>query len=295
MKKKATKKVVRTRVARGPTLDSSAMAAAAMLLDPCNATLAPSAFRGDQGFRTRFVSNNTVASGAGFTCGAIAFIPGQNLLWVMEAATASTSVAWVNLSTFAPGNTFLATNAIAYRSLGACLSSTPIAANLAVSGQVYTGIVTVSSLGIPGSTTASSLAQLCNNYAKVTIDQPMETKFVPGALDEEYFDPSTVDSSDSNAILQVYIGLPAATGVTYRMTNIAEWKSLPNKGLVSESYLGNPSRNTIEHVKEYLRTRNPSWWTNIGMGAYSVIRGYATKGVMGAIGAASRLVKTFVG
>jgi hypothetical protein len=120
----------------------------------------------------------------------------------------------------------------------------------------------------------------------------METKFVPSAADENYtLQGSLSDPSDLNCILQVFIGLPAATGVVSRFTNIVEWKPLPNIGIVSESFLGNPSRNTIEHVKSALLKRNPGWWSNVGKTAYSVLRGYATGGTVGAMGAAMKAVK----
>jgi len=122
----------------------------------------------------------------------------------------------------------------------------------------------------------------------------MECKWLPAASDEDYTivgqDP---DTTDSNIILMVFLGLPAASGVIVRSTNIVEWKPLANLGIVSESYKGNPSQNTIEHVKAMLNTRNPHWWSNVGSTAFSVIRGYATGGIMGATGAAMKGVKNF--
>lgn len=282
------------RVAREVGLDFKAAQAASMLLDPCNATLSEACYRGDSGYRNRFVFQSSYGAGTGQTAVAIVFVPGTNYIAFIAATSSTTPTNWIINN--GPGNTFLQANTGSIRSLGACVSTTPVAANLATSGQVYTSIVPVSALGnisVTGSTTVDALSQLCNRYGKVSIDTPMETKFIPGALDEQYATPQTIptDVSDCNAILQVFIGLPAATGVVCRFTNIIEWKPFANLGIVSESYMGNPSKNTIEHVKQALVKKNPNWWSNVGSMAYSVLRGYVTGGAVGAIGAAMKSVK----
>jgi len=271
-------------------LDQKAMAAAKMLEDPCNATISEACYRGDLGFRNRFVASVTLLNGAGVTAGAIAFIPGPNIVYWMAAANSTTGVTWTSFN--GPGTNFIQTNAVAIRSLGACISSTPVAPNLSTSGQVYTSIVPVSALAVGSTQTPDQLSQLCNKYGKVVIDQPMETKWIPGSADENYNTPFvTADSSDQTAILMVYVGLPAASGIISRFTNITEWKPLNSLGIASESFHGNPSRNTIEHVKQALARKNPNWWSNIGTLAYSVIRGYATAGMVGAVGAAFKATK----
>lgn len=283
---KITKQVV-------DSLDVHAISAMQMLADPCNAALAPGCYRGDQGFRTRLVRNLVLGNGAGITSVAIAFVPGNGTVWVNPSAAPSTLTAWTNLGVI--GGTYLTTNASSMRSLGACCSSTPNAANLSVSGQIYTNIVPASSANLLATNSIDNLTALCSTYGKVTIDAPMETKFVPAAADEQYNVPGQVaDLEDTNIILQVFTGLPAATGVTTRFTDIVEWKPLNGLSLVTESFLGNPSRNTIEHVKEALRKKNPKWFTNIGALAYSVIRGYATGGSVGAIGAAAKGISNFM-
>lgn len=273
-------------------LDAHAISAAEMLADPCNSTLAPGCYTGDQGFKTRLVRNIIAANGAGITSVAIAYIPGASVVWVNASAAPSGLTAWTNLGVI--GGSYLSANASAVRSLGACLSTTPNAANLAVSGQVFTNIVPASSINFTTTDSMDNLAALCSSYGKVVIDSPIETKFVPSAADENYNTPGVVtDFGDSNVVLQVFVGLPAATGLTCRLTNIVEWKPVNGLSLVTESFLGNPSRNTIEHVKEYMRKKNPKWFTNVGSMAYSVIRGYATGGTMGATAAAMRAVSNF--
>lgn len=274
-------------------LDAHARAAANMLLDPCNATISPGCYRGDQGYKTRVVSTVTALNTASTTCAAVYYIPSSNQLFTFDVTGSFTSGTWVIRP--APGSTYLATNANAQRSLGACVSVTPNTANLSTSGQVYTGLVTASSVNTGATITPDALITLCNKYGKISIDAPMETKFIPSSADENYSAPGVLaDASDNIAILMVFIGLPAASGLTLRVTNIVEWKPATNLGIASESFLGNPSRNTIEHVKQEIRTKKPDFWTNVGKTAFSVVRGYATGGVMGAMGAAARGVSAFV-
>lgn len=274
-------------------LDRHARAAADMLLDPCNATIAPGCYRGDQGYKTRVVSTVTALNTASTTCAAVYYIPSSNQLFTFDVTGSFVSGTWVTRP--APGASYLTANANAQRSLGACVSVTPNSANLSTSGQVYTGLVTASTVNTGATITPDALITLCNKYGKISIDAPMETKFIPSAADENYSPPGTLsDASDNIAILMVFIGLPAASGITLRVTNIVEWKPASNLGIASESFLGNPSRNTIEHVKQEIRARRPDFWTNVGRTAFSVMRGYATGGVMGAMGAAARGVSAFV-
>lgn len=277
----------------GIILDAKAQAAARMLHDPCNAPLSEACYRGDQGYKSRFVSNFTVGTGAGQTAAAVAFLPGRNEYLFVTTPTSASAGTWT-LSQ-GPGNVFLQANAAGWRSLGACLSTTPVAANLATSGQVYTTIVTLGQLPSGGSSggavTVDQCLQLCNKYGKVQIDEPMETKWIPAAADEEYTVAGLADTTDVNVVLMCFVGLPAATGIVCRFTNVIEWKPNPTIGVVSESFMGNPSRNTIEHVKAALKNKDPNWWSNVGKAAYSVLRGYATGGVVGAAGAAMRAVK----
>lgn len=297
--KKAVRGVRRkVRAARGAMaqvttqLDAHAISAAQMLEDPCNASLAPGCYTGDQGFRTRLVRNITTGTGVGIINVAIAYIPGSAVVWVLNASSSGALTAWTNLGVI--GGSYLTTNAASLRCLGACVSTTPNAANLAVSGQVFTNIVPSSSLNFSTTDSIDNLTALCSSFGKISIDTPVETKFVPAAADENYCQPGVVsDANDQNVILQVFVGMPATTGVLARVTGIVEWKPVNGLALVSESFLGNPSRNTIEHVKEYMRKKHPKWFTNVGNMAYSVIRGYATGGTMGAVSSAARSISNF--
>jgi hypothetical protein len=152
---------------------------------------------------------------------------------------------------------------------------------------VYTGIVSQVALNLNVSDVPDQLIQLCNVSGKIGIDEPMECKWIPASNDEEYnIVGQQSDTSDSSVVLMLFVGYPAASGFTVRATNIVEWKPKPNIGISTESYLGNPSRNTIEHVKTALLKRDKHWYTNVAKGAYSVLRGYLKGGYMGAASAA---------
>jgi len=285
-----------TMVARGFVgLDPPAMKAAHMLIDPCNAALADSVMRGDQGYKARFSLAGGLLNAATTTSGAIAYIPGANIFYTIDWTVANAATAWANnTAVYAPGLNFLTLNASAIRSVGACLSLTPLATNLATSGVVHSGIVPVSALGIGSSWTPAPLATLCNNFGKITIDGPMETKYIPSAADEEYLAPNTIitgDVSDTSAILFVFVGFPAGTGFSVRVTNIVEWKPLASVGIVSTSSRGNPSKNNIEHVKQALFAKDDAWYTNVGKTAFSVLRGFASGGVAGAVTSAFKVFK----
>lgn len=303
---KAIKKVVRkvksgvktiasnSTIAQARALDLPALKAERMLADPCNSELAPGCYRGDQGQKVRLVANFSEGTAAGITCVVLGFIPNSGTLFSLNVAASGTAAAYTNRGVV--GNTFLTTNANAMRSLGACVSVTPNSANLSTSGQVYAANIPASALALLAATDSpDAVSQLCNQYGKIIIDGPMECKFVPSGADEDYTTPGQLgDASDTNVIVMVFVGLPAASGINLRITNIVDWKPKSSLGIVTESFLGNPSRNTIEHVKQSLRSKNPHWYTNVGGMAYSVIRGYATGGMMGATGAAMRSVKNFM-
>lgn len=287
---KAAMKVVRSSMGM---LDEHARKAANMLIDPCNADIGAACYRGDQGYKTRLVAGYTAGAGVGVTCVAVIFSPVQNIFWTLE--TTGSTITAIPANRGGPGLPFLTANASGVRSLGACISGTTVSSNLNTSGVIFTGILPRAAVSTSTAISCDQLVTLCNRYGRISIDSPMETKWLPAGSDEDYTpvgqDP---DNSDSNVIVQVYLGLPAATGVLLRLTNIVEWKPLSSLGIVTESYKGNPSVNTIEHVKAAIAQTKPNFWSNVGATAFSVIRGYATGGVLGAAGAAARSVKNFM-
>lgn len=264
-------------------LDVPAQKAAHMLMDPCNAELAPAVYRGDQGYKTRFVSNASIGQTANATCTAVIFTPSLSRIYSADAATSGAAVTWGTGSFPNPGQTFLAANADSVRSCGACLTAYPTSATLSIQGFVYSGIVPESAA--LDATSIDGLIQLCNNSARVQLVEPMEIKFVPGAGDEVYnpVGGSIQVDNDNMCIVLCFTGLPTASGIRVRATNIVEWKANPALGITTQSHLSTPSANTIEHVKRCLMEQDPHWYTNVGNIVKSTIKGYVSGGVTGAV------------
>lgn len=279
--KRVAKKVMGTK-AFG-CLDKAATGAAHMLLDPCNAELVPSVYKGDQGYKTRLVGNHTIGNSNTTAC-AIVWAPGSNVIYGVEAVGAASTISWVVGSAPAPGTAFLATNADAMRCLGACVSAYPVASTMNISGFCFTGLMPLRA--VTDCTTIDAVTNLCNRSGRVQIAEPMETKFVPGLVDEGYIAPSgqvSQDTDDSMCIVMAFVGLPANTGIRLRFTTIVEWKPNPLLGIATESHLSTPSTNTLEHVKKCLHDADTHWFSNVGKVAKSTLNGYVKGGVAGAV------------
>lgn len=267
-------------------LDPPAQKAAKMLLDPCNAEIAPSCYRGHQGYKTRFVANLNTGGAAGQTAVVLVWNPSRNENYQFATADTSATVTYTPGSAPNPGQAFIVANADSMRCLGACMSVCPIASVMNTSGFVHTGLVSRKTLFDTSST--DGIIALLPQTAKVDPQYPMEVKFVPGAADELYSTvfqdaPTGQDESDALCLVMVLTGLPAATGVRVRYTTIVEWVPNPNLGIPSTSQLGNPSVNTIEHVKQCLIASDPHWWTSIGKIVTRTTAGFASGGIPGAI------------
>ncbi|APG76226.1 hypothetical protein 3 [Changjiang tombus-like virus 10] len=264
-------------------LDPAGQKAANMLLDPCNAQLSPAAYRGDQGYKTRFVSNGSIGQAPNSTCAGIIFTPSLGRVYSADATTSTATVTW-NVGSFPnPGQNFMQGNADSIRSLGACLSCYPVSSVMNTSGFVYTGIVPESAA--LAATTLDGLSQLCNRTSRIQVAEPMETKFVPGAGDEVYnpVGGSIQNDNDTMCIVFVFTGFSSASGIRIRATNIIEWKPDPSLGIVSESHLTNPSVNTIEHVKRCLFEQDPHWFSSVGNIVKRTVGGYMSGGIAGAV------------
>lgn len=264
-------------------LDTPAQKAAEMLLDPCNAELSPSAYRGDQGYKTRFVANGGIGSTAGATATAIIFTPGLGRIYSADGANSQSTISFVAGTFPNPGQSFLAANADSVRSLGACLSAYPNSSVMNTSGFVYTGIIPESSA--LSATSVDALSQLCNKSARIQVAEPMEIKFIPGTVDEQYapLGGSIQVDNDNMCIVMCFSGFSAASGLRIRATNIVEWKPEPSLGIATTSQLSNPSSNTIEHVKQCLFEQDPHWYTSVGNVVKSTVKGYMSGGIAGAI------------
>lgn len=278
-------------------LDYAGIAAAEMLYNPCGAELVPTVYPGDQGYMARFNSRFAGGNGAGETCNVLAFKPGNNLTWNASGVASTTSVipSWVD--TQAPGAAFLNTNATKCRAAGACTIIQPIAAPNTATGVIYFGVVPASAIGTTGRT-FDDWARLCTESVNISqaLMQPLEVKWSPGSFDDRWSPTTGIqgdDDTDRNVILVVTIGLPAATGVNFRLTAIYEWAPDITISVPYDATNTKPSKCDLSCILRNLKRKSPTWWFNLGIKAITTARdatlAYYAGGPMGLVSTASKL------
>lgn len=268
--KKTAKKTVKAR-ARAVPLDTGRVAShVRMIMDPCNAVITPTAYRGKDGFITRVNGYRAMPSGATFQCGIFAYWPRFNRIYAFGADTSGSGFSidfWnATYSAEGPGGPFFGTNAAETRPVAACLTGVYLGTELDRQGQVIQGVVPYRS--ITGTVTIDFLAQLAQRTQR-TPDGVVETKWIPSPSDEEYMsnptsNPNTIGVADDNIVFIAYRGFAAGkVNVTAKFTGIYEWQPFYNLGISA------PTPNTpdppggIERVRSALATFG-NWWLDAG-------------------------------
>lgn len=274
----------RQRKGRIAGVQGKALQLARLLNDPCSAEIpAGSIYSGETGIVSRFAVELGAGSAAGETCGAILFHPNDNTLAVFTQANPATTFV-VNAGNFVntngPGQLFLQSNAAKMRSLAACITAMPTSSTLNCTGDVAVGNVTLSS--VYGATVSIN-----SIFSLLTVRGPMvrknyECKMVPGAFDSRYAkviaagNPSTTgtDDSDTSVICLAFRGLPAASGLLYRLTSVVEWTPILNVGLTATT----TSNVGIKHeqVVSALSKSHGGWWHNLWNNIGSDLGGVAS-------------------
>lgn len=256
-----------TRVATG--VDARLRAHTAMVLDPCNATLGPTAYRGSDGFVTRF--KNVVAAGTttGFPYYVSIFYPAYNGISLSGYASA-TSVVTPSYTTSGPGQPFLLANADSQRVVGACTRISYLGSELNRQGIIYRGVLPESAVS---GATVQQLMALCQRNDR-TPDYILETKFIPGSVEEQYWDTGSTapaEAGDRNVIVTVvYGGATVALDTYLEHTLICEWRPKFGSGLAV------PSPNTpdvpsgLERVRTVLSSLG-NWWLDMAHTARTAI------------------------
>lgn len=273
----------------GTYIDQPALAHAKLLYDPCGAELVASVYPGDRGYVNRFTSTLSLAQAVGQTCGAIIIKPGNALTHISADSLSSlTSVMAFGPGNF-PGNTFYSTNAAKQRAVAACINISPNASLTNVTGTFHFGVVSAASVINGTSKTFDELAEMCTERiaAATLLTQPLEVKWVPGSFDDRYCPQGvTDDDSDRNLILVVFRGLPAASGITARLTAVTEWVPKTNLGIAFDATATKPSDCDKECVIKYLNSRDKTWWWNLGSKVFNITtraaKGFASGGFLGA-------------
>lgn len=248
----------------------------AMVMDPCNSPIGPSAYRGKDGFMTRFSAAVSV-SDVTATCCVIAFWPRYNRTFVFPIINTSFAFALdfynTTFGAAGPGGAFMGTNVSENRPVAACVSSQYTGTELDRQGLLLQGVVPYKSVA-GSSLTVDSLTQLMQAWSR-TPDGPTDTKWIPSPADEDYqATPATVPTvyGDDNIVIHVYRGFTAGKlAVTARITHIQEWQPFYGLGISV------PTPNTVDPPAGLERVRSAlasygDWWLHTADSAASMLR-----------------------
>lgn len=262
---KRAKRPVVYRNVTGTGLDSSALAYAKLIADPCNAPLAHPTYSGSEGgYLVRCESFGSLNTGATSTSGAVSWAPGAMgtssvELCAFEAAGSDVTAGMVPLSAFrSPGRLFLRGNASVYRCVAACMRVSFAGSEAARSGRVHFGQASGAFAKNGTSYTADALAAGLTHYSRTPADE-IEIMWKPNDADQLVRDPN-LDTAPQDferraAIVVAWAGLPAGVGLTIRMTAVYEWQPLSGEGLSNPNLSKSPSRNSLDEVINYLIAR----------------------------------------
>lgn len=235
----------------------------AMVLDPCNSQIGPTAYRGKDGFLTR-VSGAKAIGDATAVAALVAYWPRYNrtFFFNLTSVTSGFAIDFYNASygSEGPGGAFFGTNASEVRPVAACISSQFTGTELDRQGLLLAGVVPYKA--VAGNVTIDTLTQIMQEWSR-TPDGPTETKWIPSPSDEDYQAiPSTLPTiyGDDNIIIHIYRGFAAGKlQATVRFTGIYEWQPFYGLGISV------PSPNTtdppagLERVRSVLATQG-NWW-----------------------------------
>jgi hypothetical protein len=264
---KRTNKPAKRKAVRKPRpmsrLDVPALEYAKLLADPCTGRLVhPIYAGGDAGYLFRAESFATFGTGTGNTAGTVHWVPGYvnasgTDLVGIAATSGNTAAAAVALgNTFAPGRTFLNTNARGVRCVAACMKITYPGNESVRSGRIHYGLTTAGLIDAATSHTADGVAQALQHFTR-TPPETIELVWRPGAADTEFNDPTEQASAairDRKAAITVaWAGLPDAVGLTIHFTAIYEWTPTFSAGVAHNSMGKAISRNTLDDVIDYLK------------------------------------------
>lgn len=238
-----------------------------LLLDPCNAEIGPTAYRGRDGFITRFSSIHTVGPGTTQTVGIFMYYPRLNRVYNRMTTNINDdlgAIDWFGANTFdGPGTYFLRNFTEAMRPVAACVQAYYSGTELDRQGVFYNGVVPaqVFTNTAAGTNTVDAYVQLLQKRQR-TPDHTVETKWVPSPADENYArtDVLSPQIESDNVIVLCYTGIaPTKINFNFRVVNNMEWLPGAGQGFVA------PVPNTpdvpagLERVRTALSNMG-NWW-----------------------------------
>jgi len=231
-----------------------------MLVDPCNAKIGPTAYRGSDGFVTRFRNLTNVTLPTGYAAVHV-YYPAYNGVWQQNVADFNAALT-PSYSTPGPGQSFLLSNADSQRVVGACTIPTYTGTELNRQGMIYRGTIPEAALVGCSINTLVPLLQFSSRVP----DTPLETKYVPSSADERYWKTGSTapeGAGDLQAIVTIIVGAADTVSFQFNTVLIAEWR--PRFGIGMQV----PTPNTpdvpagLEQVRTTL-SRLGNWWGDHG-------------------------------
>lgn len=258
-----------------------------MIRDPCNATLAESAYPGRAGLTSRFTGVNTYTTAAD-TAFLGLYNPAAFSLAYSTLANSSTNVAPV-YGTPLVGQSFLLANADSWRIIGFCLDIDYVGTELDRSGVIYGGVLPGDAISAGVNTNVDTVKVLLSHETR-TPDASVQLVWFPGTDDAKYHDLATFGDT-YNMICLAMENMPGGVQVRVRHTTIVEWLPKPVIGMTMPSPVGgsNPPA-AYERLHEAAR-RSPGFINSLKAGAVDRASQYAytagQRSIDGAVGLAS--------
>jgi hypothetical protein len=249
-----------------------------MIIDPCNAELGPTAYRGTDGIVTRFRSNGNLGPSAGKTGFIYVYYPAYNTVYTAYVNGADLAV--TNL-VGGPGQSFLLASSDSQRAVAACTSLTYTGTELDRSGIIYSGVIPIAC--IQATKTIDQLVMLLQHEGRTGCD-PMELKWSPSAVDEEYWTTGSVvpeAPGDRNCLVFIGLGFNAATtSPNHAIVNtlITEWRPEAGLGLSTPNPSSHDVSGGIEKVRSTL-ARLGNWWSLTTGKAYKALNSPVGKAI----------------
>lgn len=261
-KQKSSKSEDATRIARH----------VAMIMDPCNAELGPTAYRGADGFITRFRNVVTISPVATKTGFAYVWYPAYNRGTTVNANSGDPFAFNPNFD--GPGQTFLLNQSDTQRAVGACTTLNYTGTELDRCGIVYSGVVPIATL--QNIKTLADIALVLQHEQRVS-DKPIEVKWSPSAAEEEYFRSNLgsiepPNAGDRNCIVFIVLGTdPTTSSCNFSLINtlISEWRPEAGSGISTPNPSSHDVPGGIEKVRSILQ-RMGNWWFGAAKTAYNV-------------------------
>lgn len=278
-KKQQPQPSARRKLASRAALDANARRYASLIADPCKGPLVEGVYPGaGGGVVSRFESDFLLAYGGTETATAVFFTPGFNselvggngggmLLTPTTAITSdSGTIAFQNSTGFAPGYTWLANNAKAFRSVAACIQVSWPGTELTRQGIVGLGQTTLSNC-LGGTQNAGNLRVLANSVARMP-DDTLELVLRPTEASQRWCDPTLSPTlavvqevwGDAPSLFLTASGFAGGTGIRVRVVNVVEWLPATATGIAGSVPRAPASNNTLTDVLHFLDTAMGNKW-----------------------------------